>query len=73
MRKIGRGKYCEAFQGIDINNREHCVIKVLKPNKKKKLKRECMILNILKGGTNVINLNDVVKDPVSKSPSLIFE
>jgi len=46
---------------------------VLKPNKKKKLRRECMILDLLKGGTNIVELKDVVKDPVTKSPSLIFE
>lgn len=49
------------------------VIKVLKPNKKKKLRRECMILDLLRGGTNVVELKDIVKDPVTKSPSLIFE
>lgn len=32
-----------------------------------------MILNQLQDGPNIITLKDVVKDPISKTPSLIFE
>ena len=73
VRKIGRGKYSEAFEGININNNGRCVIKVLKPVKKKKIKREIKILQNLAGGVNVVTLLDVVRDPLSKTPSLIFE
>lgn len=52
---------------------ESCVIKVLKPVRKKKIKREIKILQNLAGGTNIITLLDVVRDPTSKTPSLIFE
>ncbi len=41
--------------------------------KKKKIKREIKILQNLAGGTNIINLLDVVLDSQSKTPSLIFE
>ena len=34
------------------------------PVKKKKIKREIKILENLRGGPNIINLLDVVKDPV---------
>jgi casein kinase II subunit alpha len=34
--------------------------------KKKKIKREIKILENLKGGTNIIALLDIVKDPVVK-------
>ena len=37
VRKVGRGKYSEVFEGININNNERCVIKILKPVKKKKV------------------------------------
>ncbi len=37
------------------------------------IKREIKILQNLCGGTNVIQLLDVVRDPQSKTPSLIFE
>ncbi|KAI8872492.1 kinase-like protein [Ramicandelaber brevisporus] len=52
---------------------EKCVIKVLKPVKKKKIKREIKILQNLSGGPNIIALYDVVRDPQSKTPALIFE
>jgi len=41
--------------------------------KKKKIRREIKILQNLCGGPNIIKLLDVVRDPLSKTPSLIFE
>ncbi len=32
MRKLGRGKYSEVFEGINITNNEKVVIKILKVN-----------------------------------------
>lgn len=69
----GRGKYSEVFEGINIANYQKCVIKVLKPVKKKKIKREIKILQNLSGGPNIVALLDVVRDSQSKTPSLIFE
>lgn len=46
-----------------------CVIKVLKPVKKKKIKREIKILQNLAGGPNIICLLDVVRDPQVRSPT----
>jgi casein kinase II subunit alpha len=69
----GRGKYSEVFEGINIANYQKCVVKVLKPVKKKKIKREIKILQNLSGGPNVVALLDVVRDSQSKTPSLIFE
>lgn len=63
VRKVGRGKYSEVFEGINIQNEEKCIIKVLKPVKKKKIKREIKILQNLAGGPNIIGLLDVVRDP----------
>ena len=54
-------------------NNEKCVIKILKPVKKKKIKREIKILQNLTGGPNIIKLLDIVREPQSKTPSLIFE
>lgn len=73
VRKIGRGKYSEVFAGVNVVNNTKCVIKILKPVKKKKIKREIKILQNLCGGKNIIQLLDVVRDPQSKTPSLIFE
>lgn len=63
----------QVFEGINIANDEKCIIKVLKPVKKKKIKREIKILQNLAGGPNVVALLDVVRDPLSKIPSLITE
>merc|ERR1711972_420771 len=49
------------------------VVKILKPVKKKKIKREIKILQNLCGGPNIIKLLDIVREPQSKTPSLIFE
>ena len=73
VRKIGRGKYSEVFEGVNVANDCKCVVKILKPVKKKKIKREIKILQNLCGQTNIIRLLDVVRDPQSKTPCLIFE
>jgi casein kinase II subunit alpha len=73
IKKIGRGKYSEVFAGYSLKNGTKCVVKILKPVKKKKIKREIKILQNLSGGTNVIQLLDITRDPVSKTPSLVFE
>jgi len=72
VRKVGRGKYSEVFAGINVVNSTKCVVKILKPVKKKKIKREIKILQNLCGGKNIISLLDVVRDPQSKTPSLVF-
>jgi len=73
IRKIGRGKYSEVFAGINMVTCDKCVVKILKPVKKKKIKREIKILQNLRGGKNIIQLTDLVLDVQSKTPSLIFE
>jgi serine/threonine protein kinase len=62
VRKIGRGKYSEVFEGMCVTKNQKCVIKVLKPVRKKKIKREIKILQNLAGGPNIIQLLDIVKD-----------
>lgn len=61
------------FEGINVVTEEKCIIKVLKPVKKKKIKREIKILQNLAGGPNIVALLDVVRDPTPKIPSLITE
>ena len=73
VRKIGRGKYSEVFLGRNVVNGRKVVIKVLKPVKTKKIKREISILQSLHGGVNIIKLYDVVRDPTTGTPALIFE
>lgn len=73
VRKIGRGKYSEVFEGLNVSTNTPCVIKILKPVKRRKIKREIQILTALKGCPNIVNLECCVRDPVTKTSSLIFE
>ena len=38
-RKVGRGKYSEVFAGVNVNTGDKCIVKILKPVKKKKARR----------------------------------
>jgi len=71
--RVGRGKYSEVFDAIDIRNNMRCIVKVLKPVRKIKIKREVKILQTLADGPNIITLYDLVKDPISGTRSLVFE
>jgi len=73
IKKLGRGKYSEVYEGINTENDNRIVIKVLKPVKKAKIRWEIKILKTLKGGVNIIGLLDVVWDPATKTPALIME
>nr|XP_026689348.1 casein kinase 2 alpha subunit isoform X1 [Ciona intestinalis] len=65
VRKLGRGKYSEVFEAFNVTDNKKVVIKILKPVKTKKIKREIKILqNLRGGGPNIITLLDIVKDPV---------
>lgn len=71
--KVGRGKYSDVFLGFNIKTEQEVIIKVLKPVKLKKIKREIKILQNISSGSNIIQLLDIVRDAESKVPSLIFE
>ena len=50
IRKVGRGKYSEVFVGVDTRRPDgdnSIIIKILKPVKKMKIKREIKILQNL--------------------------
>jgi len=71
--KVGRGKYSEVFEAYNVKTNQKCIIKVLKPVREEKIKREIKILQNLSGGPNIIQLYDVVRNPHTNTPSLIFE
>lgn len=71
--KVGRGKYSEVFSGLNVNTNSPCIIKVLKPVRLKKIKREIKILQNLRDGPNIIQLLDLVIEPETRTPSFIFE
>ena len=73
QQKLGRGKYSEVYLGANTLNNQKCVIKILKPVRTEKIYRETKILQTLYGGPNIVKLNDVVLEPASKTPCLVFE
>jgi casein kinase II subunit alpha len=72
QQKLGRGKYSEVYQGVNILNNQPCVVKILKPVRTEKIYREIKILQTLYGGPNIVKLYDVLKDP-QKNQALVFE
>ncbi|KAF5288050.1 hypothetical protein FQR65_LT12100 [Abscondita terminalis] len=72
-KKLGRGKYSEVFEGIHMPSKEKVVIKVLKPVKKRKIKREIKVLEVLKGGINIIKLLGVIHMNNVNVTALVFE
>ncbi|CAH0546079.1 unnamed protein product [Brassicogethes aeneus] len=73
IRKLGHGKYSIVFEGLHEAKNERVVIKMLKPVRKKKVKREIKILDVLRGGVNIVKLLSVVSIPSSDLPALVFE
>lgn len=73
LKRLGTGKYSQVYEGINIVADRNVVIKVIKPVKYKKIRREATILNILKGHENIVALLDVIVDVASRTPSLVFE
>lgn len=71
--KLGRGRYSEVFRAVNLMENQDVVVKILKPVKKLKVRREIKILQTLQGGPFVIKLLDQVTDPSTRTPSLVFE
>ena len=60
VRKVGRGKYSEVFEGISIVNNQKCIIKILKPVKKKKVRWQ-LYSEVLEGITIVTDQKRIIK------------
>lgn len=73
VQKLGRGKYSEVFEAFDTANKKTVVVKVLKPVRRRKIKREIKILQNIRGGNNIISLLDIVRDNATMTPALVFE
>ncbi|KAH8828055.1 kinase-like domain-containing protein [Flagelloscypha sp. PMI_526] len=73
LSRVGGGRYSEVFLGLDMVNNDSIVVKVLKPVAAKKIKREIKVLRTIRGGPNVVQLLDVVRDPSRKYHSLVME
>nr|CAH7743137.1 unnamed protein product [Callosobruchus chinensis] len=73
IKRIGHGKYSIVFEGLHEPTNEHVVIKMLKPVRKRKVKREIKILECLRGGVNIVRLLAAVNIPQMDLTALVFE
>lgn len=73
QRQLGKGKYGEVYEGVDLRTESVVVIKVMRPVKEHRLRREIKILRHVNGGPNIITLLEVLRDPDTKTPSFVFE
>lgn len=73
LRQLGKGKYGEVFEGLNLTSGQQCVVKIMRPVKEQRLKREIKILRLVCGGRNIVELFEVVRDPETKTPCFVFE
>ena len=60
-------------QCTDKRDGSSCVIKIMKPVKEHRLRREIKILRHLSGGPHIIRLLEVLRDPDTKTPCFVFD
>ena len=56
--KIGRGRYSEVYEAMNLLTNQRVVVKMLKPVKKEKVRREIMALQAVAESPYTINLLD---------------
>lgn len=57
----GQGRHSIVFQGANLEDGSRCAIKVMRPFRESKFRREIEILRAVSGGTNIITLLDVIE------------
>ncbi|KAI9357648.1 kinase-like domain-containing protein, partial [Zopfochytrium polystomum] len=69
---IGRGKYSHVYECTDRRDGSSCVVKIFKPMKSRKFKREVLVLKNLLGGPNIVRLRDCYIDRENNEPAIVF-
>lgn len=72
IKKVGRGKYSTVYK-CAYKKEKFVAIKILVPLDPKRYLREIKILSNLRGGPNIVELLDLIKDPVSDTFSFVME
>ncbi|KAJ3452147.1 casein kinase ii subunit alpha [Anaeramoeba flamelloides] len=73
LQKLGKGRYASVFLGNDLRNNKEICLKVLKPVKRSKIKREIKISMIVGEFPNTVKLLDLIDNKVIGTPTLVFE
>ncbi|KAJ3316443.1 hypothetical protein HDU76_001787 [Blyttiomyces sp. JEL0837] len=70
---LGRGKYSHVFECTRKQDGLPCVVKVFKPQKSRKFKREVLVLKNLQGGPNIVGIVGCYLDRENNEPAIVFE
>lgn len=73
LRKVGRGKYSDVYKGFNVLDRSKVALKVLKPVRKAKIKREVLILKHMSGGPNIVEFREFLMDPITRTPCIVSD
>ncbi|CAM9684630.1 unnamed protein product [Scytosiphon promiscuus] len=71
--RLGFGRFSEVMEGVVVDSGRKVVLKVLKPARTYKIKREIRVLQLLAGGPNILALEGVCRDRHTGTTTLILE
>eukprot|EP00903_Cladosiphon_okamuranus_P009193 g8780.t1 len=71
--RLGFGRFSEVMEGLEVDSGREVVLKVLKPARSYKIKREIRVLQLLAGGPNILSLEGVCRDRNTGTTTLILE
>lgn len=71
-RKLGSGRYSDVYEGTCLDKKIPVAIKIFRPIRKEKIRREIKIMRILAESSNVPKFIDLVKEPVTRIHSIVF-
>ncbi|EGR46199.1 casein kinase II, alpha subunit [Trichoderma reesei QM6a] len=70
---MGSGKHADIFKAFRVLDLKSCIIRPAKQVGRPGIEQEIKILLSLKGGPNILELEDIVRDDQMGTPSLVFE
>ncbi|KAJ1566961.1 hypothetical protein HK096_011465, partial [Nowakowskiella sp. JEL0078] len=70
---VGSGRYSQVYTCIDVRSSNQYVVKLIRPGKAKRIRREVLILKNLQNGPNIIPLIGFFTDPEYEQPALVFK
>ncbi|KAJ1526487.1 Casein kinase II subunit alpha, partial [Nowakowskiella sp. JEL0078] len=70
---VGSGRYSQVYTCVDAKSSNKYVVKLIRPGKAKRIRREVLILKNLQNGPNIIPLVGYFTDPEYEQPALVFK
>lgn len=72
IERLGQGKFSEVFEGVNDVTGMRCTIKLLKPQKKDRIRREVLVLQHMKNAPFSTNLLDLIRCPETRTVGLVY-